>query len=150
MMPRGQNTVYANMSFNGRDPQVQEAAQQAEANGVTLSTHLKKLVLALLGQGPILLLHFREASRVRTHLLQEAQEVEMPLDTYVLALLGDRDRGLYEAQRRPASLWYPRGGFVTEGTIPELEVEVSERKDDVNIEEAMANANDFLAELSGY
>ncbi len=147
-MPRSQNTIYANMSFNARDPQVQEAAVEAEANGVALGTYLKKLVLALLGHGPVLLLQFRETSRVRTHLLQEAQELEMPLDAYVLALLADRDRSLYEAQRRPASLWYPRGQLVAAGTVPEPEEEETEREDDVNIEEAMTNVNDFLAEMA--
>lgn len=151
-MPRSQNTVFANMSFNGQDPQVRAAAEQAEANGVTLATYLKKLVLALLGQGPLLLLQFREVSRVRTHLLQEAQELELPLDAYVLALLADRDRSLYEAQRHPTSLWYPRGyGIAVDTVSVDMgEEEEAEPEDEVNIEEAMANANDFLAEMSGF
>jgi hypothetical protein len=150
-MPRSRDTVYANMSFNARDPQVQAAVDQAEASDIALGTYLKKLVLALLAQGPLLLLQFREMSRVRVHLLQEAREVEMSLDTYVLALLADRDRSLYEASRRPTSLWYPRGlAFVTDVVPVGGDEEEVEPEDDVNIEEAMANANDFLAELSGF
>lgn len=148
-MPRGQNTVYANMSFNGQDPQVQAAAEQAVASDTTLGTYLKKLVLALLAQGPLLLLQFHEMSRVRVHLLQEAQELEMSLDDYVLALLADRDRSLYEEQRRPASLWYPRGHVVLPHPIS-TEMEEQESENDVNIEEAMANVSDFLSEMSGF
>jgi hypothetical protein len=139
------------MSFNARDPQVQAAVQQAEANDTTLSTYLKKLVLALLEEGPLLLLSFKEASRVRAHLLQEAQELEMPFDAYVLALLADRDRSLYEATRRPPSLWYPRGHAVAvEVFSGDMQEEDAESEDDVNMAEAMTNVGDFLAEMSGF
>ena len=148
-MPRGRDTVYANMSFNSRESQVQAAVEQAEANNTTLSTYLKKLVLALLAQGPLLLLQFREVSRVRSHLLQEAKELEMPLDAYVLALLADRDRSLYESHRRPPSLWYPHGHVVPISTNSfDEEEQEEEPEDDVDIEEAMANVEEFLSELS--
>ena len=149
-MPRGRDTVYANMSFNAREPQIRAAVEQAEANEIALGTYLKKLVLALLAQGPLLLLPFREVSRVLTHLQHEADELEMPLDTYVVALLADRDRSLYESQCRPGSLWYPRGHVIAETSFSSGEMEEEQGEDDVNIEEAMSNVNDFLSEMSNF
>lgn len=146
-MPRSRDkTIYANMSFHALDPQVLEAQDQAEASGIALGTYLKKLALALLAQGPLLIVQFREASRVRARLLQEARELEMPLDAYVLALLADRDRSLYEGRRRPASLWYPRGALA----VSDESADEQAREDDVDMEEAMANAQEFLAEMTAF
>ena len=145
-MPRSQETVYANMSFNPRDPHVQAAMEQATSNDMTLGTYLKKLVLALLADGPLLLLHFQDGSRIRSHLMQEAQELEMPLDVYVLSLLADRDRNVYKSTQQPISLWYPPHYLTTfKEDVTNTEVEP---EDDVNIEEAMQNVHDFFADMT--
>ncbi len=146
-MPRGPETIYANLSFNGRDARVQEAARQAASSHVTLGTYLKKLVLAMLAQGPLLLVQFRPSSRVLAHLQQEAEQVEMSLDAYVLALLADRDRSLYVTDARPTSLWFPRGR-VLHGEWAGVEAETEQEKESVNIDEAMQNVDEFLAGMA--
>ncbi len=146
-MPRGPETIYANLSFNGRDARVQEAARQAASSQMTLGTYLKKLVLAVLAQGPLLLLQFRASSRVLAHLQQEAEQVEMSLDAYVLALLADRDRSLYATDARPTSLWFPRGRTLRgDATLENGETE--QEKESVNIDEAMHNVEEFLAGMA--
>lgn len=145
-MPRGPDTVYANMTLNGRDPRVQEAERQAASCQMTLSTYLKKLVLALLEQGPLLLVHFREQSRVLSHLRTEAEQMEMPLDAYVLALLADRDRNLYATDARPVALWFPHGGRGGDEMVDE-DGETAAAVDDVDIEAAMQNVDEFLAAM---
>lgn len=145
-MPRGPDTVYANMTLNGRDPRVQEAERQAASCTLSLGTYLKKLVLALLEQGPLLLVHFREHSRVLSHLRTEAEQMEMPLDAYVLALLADRDRSLYATDARPAALWFPHGRRERDEMVDEDE-ERAAVVDDVDIEAAMHNVDEFLAAM---
>lgn len=148
-MPRSKETIYANLSFNARDPQVQAAMEQATLNGTTLGTYLKKLVLALLADRPLLLIRFQEASRLHSHLAQEAQELEMPLDAYVLALLADRDRILYKSPLQPASLWYPYNNNIHALNEDSKNVEEG-LEDDVNMEEAMQNVQEFLVDMTGF
>lgn len=122
--------------------------EQAILNGTTLGTYLKKLVLALLADRPLLLIRFQEASRLHSHLVQEAQELEMPLDTYILALLADGDRSLYKSSLQPALLWYPHNYM---NTLHQDDTNVKEGlEDDVNMEEAMQNVQEFFADMTGF
>ena len=146
-MPRGPETIYINMSLNGRHSRVQEAARQAASCQMTLGTYLKRLVLAVLEQGSLLLLPFREQSHVLARLQAEAEQLEMPLDAYVLALLADRDRNLYSPQARPSSLWFPRGHGGARKDDEEGNETGEQELDNVDMEAAMQNVDAFLENM---
>jgi hypothetical protein len=147
-MPRSPETVFANMSFNAHDERIRRAVEQAEANHTTLGTYLKKLVLALLCQGPVIPLQYQEESRVLAHVRQEAAQLEQPLESYILMLLADRDRALYSPENAPVPLWFPCHSCSTNTARQSTSLASDEREDDVKLEEALQNIAEFLADMT--
>src|SRR5581483_1562895 len=96
-MPRRPDTEFAKIEMSPALPGVAWALTQARERGESFGTYLKHLILALLKEGPYVLLRYKMHSRVLMHLEQEAQRMEMPIDLYIQALLADRDRELYGA-----------------------------------------------------
>src|SRR6266700_2311433 len=142
-MSRGPDTLFAKIELTPAIPGVARVNTQAKERGETLGTYLKHLILALLKEGPYVLLRYKASSRVLMHLEQEARTMEMPVDEYIKALLTDRDRELYGGEKsvQPAHLWYAQGHSLT----PCITQEVQTQDDDLDLEEAFSNVDAFLS-----
>ena len=139
------------MEFSPTLPGVSWALKRAQERGETIGKYLKDVTLALLKENPyILVLRFREHSRVLMHLEQEAQSVEMPLEDYIQLLLADRDRVLHGKKGRGGkttelpNLWYAHGhqpGI----NAPSQKEERETPEDDFDLEAALENMDAFMA-----